>query len=116
MKHSQCYTLFSTLLAVLVISSLSLSTVQSSNMKIKMAISADMDGMSSDGYGSCPGGDDAAAANCDTICIVTAFATLPVSENLVRTLQADRFEVFPATPRDGPVSIEPNPPKHHNFS
>jgi len=108
--------LFSALLAGLVAVSLSLSAVQSHNIAVKMAVSGDMEKMVSEGCDGCPGGADGVASGCTSICMVTVFATLPVSVNLERTIQADRFEVFPTTPRDGPVSSKSNPPKYRNFS
>lgn len=117
MKLKQRHSLFSTLLAVLVAVGLSLSAVQSSTMDIMMSMSADMEDMGSEGCGGCPGdGDDSATGCCSTTCMVTALATLPAIIGMDKTGPADRFEVFAATPRDGPRSSEPNPPKHHNFS
>jgi len=116
MKLKRRHYLFSTLLAVLVAVGLSLSAVQSSTMDIMMSMSADMEDMGSEGCGGCPGGGDDAATSCSTTCMVTAFATLPSTIGMEKMVPADRFEVFAATPRDGPRSSEPNPPKHHNFS
>ena len=116
MKLKQRHSLFSTLLAVLVAVGLSLSAVQSSTIDIMMSMSADMEDMGNDGCGGCPDGGDDTATGCSSTCMVTAFAILPVTIGMDKMAPADRFEVCAATPRDGPRSSEPNPPKNHNFS
>jgi hypothetical protein len=116
MKYKQHHTLGTVLLAALVIVGLSLSSVQSSTMDIMMSMSSSMDTINSEACDDCPEGDDGIAAGCSSICMIAAFATLPLSINLERILQSERIEVFPVAPRDGPRSTEPNPPKHHDFS
>jgi len=116
MKLKQRHSLFSSLLAVLVAVGLSLSAIQSSTMDIMMSMSADMEDMGIEGSGDCPGGGDDSETGCSTTCMVTTFATLPVTIGMVKTVPAERFEIFAATPRDGPKSCEPNPPKYQKFS
>jgi len=116
MKYKQHHSLATVLLAALVIVGLSLSAVQSSTMDIMMSMPSSMDTINSDACDDCPEGDDGIAANCSSICMIAAFATLPLSIDLERILQGDRIEVSPVNPRDGPRTTEPNPPKNHDFS
>ena len=116
MKHSRCHTLFSYLLAVLMISGLSLSTVQSNNMDIKMAMSADMDNMKTGGCDSCPGGGDSDAAGCAASCALTVFALLPSLFGLVHMPLPGGYSFSQSAARDGPASTEPDPPKPYKYS
>jgi len=116
MKYSQYRTLFSILLAVLVISGLSLSTVQSNNMDIKMSMAHDMDDMNTSGCDNCPGGDDGDAADCMASCVFTAFALLPSFFDEVRIALPGGASFSQSAARDGPVSTEPEPPKPYTYS
>ncbi len=116
MKHWLGHNLLAILLAVFVSAGLSLSAVQSNNMAIKMSVSFDMDTMSPDGCEGCAGGGDNGAMGCSASCSVTAFATLPAPVGVESRELPGWFAFFRSTPRDGPVSTDPNPPKSHKFS
>lgn len=116
MKHTRCHILFSFLLAVLVISGLSLSTVQSSNMDTKMAVSLDMGNMNSGECDSCPGGGNNNVAGCPASCVSTAFALLPSLSGMDPVPLPGGSSFSQSAARDGLSSTEPDPPKPYEYS
>jgi hypothetical protein len=99
------------LLALSVAVGASLAVVLSNDMAVKMAVSIDVDEKCSSGCDSCPDGADCKIAACSAL----AFTLCPTFSSVKSPARLALFPFVQYAPRDGPDSIEPYPPKFHNF-
>lgn len=90
------------------------SISQASDMVVKMAVSADMDGAGKSGCDGCSG-DSGDAAQCVPVCAVAGFALLPLvsAQDLVPTTELPLPKHLAATGRL--FSPDPYPPEPHDL-
>lgn len=115
MKLWRHHSILAVFFAAFVMLSLSASIVHASVMGVEMSLSADKSDSMGKGCVNCPDDTDGTAP-CTDACVVTAYATLPAKPIISVAAAIERYVFFPAQPRAGPDSHEPNPPKSSTIS
>jgi len=112
MKKTTFSAALTLLLALSVAVGASLAVVLSNDMAVKMAVSIDVDKKCPSGCDCCPEGDDCKVA---ARCTFLSFVLHPMISSVKSPSRLALFPFVQYAPRDGPNSIEPYPPKFHNF-